>query len=83
MLDSPANRALEDLGPVVVHPEHERPVDHHAQVTQSPRHLGIVTSQVLVLVAGTQVRRAEGLESDEQAAQACLGGPFDEVAPQD
>ena len=68
--DGPFDGAIEHIGPVVVHPEHEAAVDHHTEVVQPPNRRVIVTTDVLVFALIREVGRIYGLEADEQAAQS-------------
>ena len=81
--DAPLDRAVEDIGPVVVEAEHEAAVHHHAEIVATSDHLVVVAAQVLPLVVAAQVLRVEGLEADEHAAHAGGRGSFDQVAAQD
>jgi hypothetical protein len=62
--------AVEDVRAVVVHAEHEAAVDHHAQLVEAADRLRVVPPDVLVLALLRQVVGVDGLEADEQAAQA-------------
>jgi len=76
LLDRPAHRPLEHERVVLVHPEHEAAVDHDPQAVQTADDLRLVTVQVLELALGTKGVGVEGLEADEQAAQAAGHGLF-------
>src|SRR5438552_437257 len=66
----PFDGAIEHIGPVVVHPEHEAAVDHHTEVVQPPNRRVIVTTDVLVFALIREVGRIYSLEADEQTAQS-------------
>jgi hypothetical protein len=53
--DRPVHGAVEDIGLVPVHPEHEAGVDHDAQVVQPSDHQGVVAADVLPLALHPQL----------------------------
>jgi hypothetical protein len=73
---------LANVRAVVIHAKDEAAVDHDPQAAQPPGDLGIVLCEVLLLVAGPEVLGTEGLELDKKAPKSRLGGPLDQIAPQ-
>ena len=69
LLDSPFDCAFEDVGDVMVHPEDEAAVHHHAELVQSPDRGRVVSAYVLVLALLLQVVAVDRLKADKQAAQ--------------
>ena len=70
LLDRPLDRPLEDVRAVVVHAEDKAAVDHHTEVVQPPDGRRVVAADVLVFPLLLQVVAVDGLEADEEAAQA-------------
>ena len=83
VIDGPVYGATEDVFAVVIHAEDKAAVDHDAEGVQAVGDSLVVAAEVLPLVASLEVAGGEGLESDEDAAQACICCTFDEVAAQD
>jgi hypothetical protein len=83
VIDRPIDRAAEHILVILIHPEHEAAVDHDAEAVQPIADGGVIASEVLPLVAAHEIRRREGLEADEQAAQSRGRRAFGDVAAQD
>src|SRR4051794_35781145 len=81
--DRPLDRTVEDARVVVVHPEHEAAVDHDAEVVQAADHRRVVAVDVLPLALVEEIGAVDGLEADEQAAQARLHRLLQQAGPQD
>jgi hypothetical protein len=82
LCDGPVHRPVEDVWPVTVESEHERAVDHHAQVIEPADGPCVVPPEVLPFVREPQRRVVQGLEANEQRSQAGVSGTLDQVAPQ-
>ncbi len=83
LVDGPTYRPIEHGSVVLVHAEDEAPVHHHPQAVQPPHRLAVIAVEVLDLALGAQARRVQGLEADEEAAQAGGHRLFEEGRLQD
>src|SRR5205823_12815579 len=69
LLDRPFDGPLEDIRPVMIHPENEAAVDHDTEVVEALHSRCVVTPDVLVFTLLLKVGAVDRLESDEQAAK--------------
>jgi hypothetical protein len=79
LADRPVDRALEDVGVVSVHPEHEAAVDHDTVIVEPPDGRIIVAVEILELALLAEIRGAQRLEPDEKAAQASGRGALEQA----
>ncbi len=76
--DRPLHRSVEHVRTVVVHPEDEAGVDHHAGVVQAQNRLVVVAADVVRLPLVGERGLVQRLEADEEGPQSRTRGGLDQ-----